>query len=108
MKKTSKYLGMRDGEWVCTHVGIACVQPAYVHKVGVEGKVRAKSPGHRQYFYAFERLTSDGKAMKMIQLNAQQANMVLNGRRTVEFYSQKKERENSRKFHKKVSYSFCD
>lgn len=108
--KKSKYFGMKSGDWSCTHVGVARVQPAY-HERGrdVNGrKLRSVSAGHRQYYYIFERLTSDAKAMKMIRLSAMQANQVLNGKRTVEDFAQKKERKRSQVFQEKVSYSFCD
>lgn len=100
----SKYLNFKSGPWTCIHVGVATVTPAF--KAGT--KIRNKSAGHRQYYYIFERPTSDGKAMKMVRLNAQQANLVLNGYRTVEGYAKKKKRERSTAFKQKVSYSFCD
>jgi hypothetical protein len=70
--------------------------------------VRSKYPGHQTYYYIFERLTSDGKAMKMIRLSAAQANLVLKGKKTVEDYALKKEVLRSQEFINKVSYSFCD
>ena len=102
--KKSKYLGMTNGNWTCTHVGIAKVTPTF--KPGT--KVRYTSAGHRQYYYIFERLTSDEKAMKMVRLGFWQAKKVLDGERTVEEYAAKKERQRSQEFTKKVSYSFCD
>ena len=106
--KTSKYLGFKSGTRECTHVGVADVQPAFCRR-RVNGKrVRSKSPGSQQYYYIFERPTSDGKAMKMIRLNAQQANLVLNGRKAVEDYAKRKEAERSTDFVQKISYSFCD
>lgn len=104
--KTSKYLGLKSGNWTCTHVGVAAITPAF-KKVEAR-RVRCKSAGHRQYYYIFERPTSDGKAIKMIRLSAQQANLVLNGFKTVEEYALKKEVERSPIFIHKVSYSFCD
>ena len=109
MKKTSKYLGMSSGEWECTHVGVACVQSVYKRKTGTDGKKeRAKYPGHQQYYYIFERLTSDLKAQKMIRLTAHQARQVLDGLCTVEELAKKKEAKRSQAFTRKVSYSFCD
>ena len=106
--KKSKYLGMINGDWKCTHVGVAGVQPAY-KKTKVDGKrARTKSHGHQNYYYIFERLTSDEKAMKMVRLGFWQAKKVLNGECTVEEYAAKKERQRSQEFTKKVSYSFCD
>ena len=107
--KKSKYLGMKSGNWECTHVGVARVQPAYKLKRNNSGRrVRTKYPGHQSYYYIFERLTSDQKAMKMIRLNASQASLVLQGKRTVEEFAMKKERKRSQLFKDKVSYSFCD
>ena len=109
MKKRSKYLGMKSGDWECTHVGVARVQPAYKNKRGADGKkLRNKFPGHLSYYYIFERLTHDKKAMKMIRLNANQASQVLKGKHTVEDFATKKEIERSQEFTQKVSYSFCD
>jgi len=107
--KKSKYLNQIFGSWECTHVGVARVQPVYRDTVGPNGKkLRNKFPGHQSYYYIFERLTSDLKAMKMIRLNANQANQVLKGERTVEHFAEKKERKRSQNFKNKVSYSFCD
>lgn len=106
--KKSKYLGMKNGEWECTHVGVAGVQPAY-KQTKVDGKrVRTKSHGHQNYYYIFERLTSDEKAMKMIRLGFWQAKKVLNGDCSVEDYAAKKEHKRSQIYKDKVSYSFCD
>jgi hypothetical protein len=106
--KKSKYLGMVNGEWECTHVGVAEVQPAF-RKTKVNGKrVRTKSHGHQNYYYIFERLTSDEKAMKMIRLGFWQAKQVLRGERSVEYFAEKKARKRSQEFKNKISYSFCD
>lgn len=106
--KKSKYLGLKSGDWKCTHVGVADVQPAFCRR-RVNGKrVRSKSPGSKQYYYIFERITSDRKAMKMIRLNAAQARQVLYNWSTVEDFARKKEAQRSQKFKDKVSYSFCD
>ena len=107
--RKSKYIGLKIGDWICTHVGVDRVQPAYKLKRDALGKrVRNKYPGHMSYYYIFERLTHDGKAMKMIRLSAAQANYVLKGIKTVEDYAIKKEQLRSQEFIKKVSYSFCD
>ena len=107
--KKSKFFGMRSGDWECTHVGVARVQPAYKQKPSIDGKrVRNKFPGHQTYYYIFERLTSDRKAMKMIRLNAAQARQVLIGLQTVEYFAEKKAKKRSQAFLHKVSYSFCD
>lgn len=107
--KKSKYLGMKSGNWTCTFVGVAGVQPAFTKKRGEDGKrCRSKSAGHQSYYYIFERLTSDKKAMKSIQLGYWQATQVFNGKRTVDYFANKKEAKRSLAFKEKVSYSFCD
>jgi hypothetical protein len=107
--RKSKYLGMTNGDWTCTHVGVERVQPAFKEKRDHLGRrVRTKYPGHQSYYYIFERLTSDQKAMKMIRLNAKQVRQVLDQKYTVEDFAQKKELERSQTFTQKVSYSFCD
>ncbi len=106
--RKSKYLGLKSGTWECTHVGVARVQPVY-KKSKVNGKrEKAKYPGHLAYYYIFERPTSDNKAIKMIRLNAAQANLVLNGKKTVEEIADRKKSLRSSEFKEKVSYSFCD
>ena len=102
--KKSKYLGMKFDNWQCTHVGVARVQPKF--KQGT--RVPSKRPGHQLYYYIFERLTSDNKAMKMVRLSAAQASKVWKGLQTVEYFSELKEAQRSQDFEKKVSYSFCD
>jgi hypothetical protein len=100
---------MKSGDWECTHVGVERVQPAFKEKRDFLGRrVRNKYPGHQTYYYIFERLTSDNKAMKMIRLSARQAQQVLTGKYTVEDFAQKKEIERSQVFKNKVSYCFCD
>ena len=107
--RKSKYLGMKSGTWECTHVGVDRVQPAYKIKKDASGKrVRNKYPGHQSYYYIFERITSDAKAMKMIRLNARQVRQVLDQKYTVEDFATRKELERSQSFTHKVSYSFCD
>ena len=107
--KKSKYLGMKSGDWTCTHVGVERVQPAFKEKRDYLGRrVRNKYPGHQTYYYIFERLTSDQKAMKMIRLSASQARQVLTQKYTVEDFAKKKELERSQAFKQKVSYTFCD
>jgi hypothetical protein len=106
--KKSKYLGMKSGTWTCVGIEVAYVQPAFKQKK-VDGKrVRSKSPGHQQYSYLFDRLTSDEKAMKTIKLNAAQVRQVLNGQRTVEYFAKKKEAKRSLAIKDRVNYCFCD
>lgn len=86
--RKSKYLNqMFDNGWVCTHVTIRSVTGAYYKGT----RKRTKTPGHRNYEYHFTRLTSDGKFEKTIKLTGQQANKVLKGERTVEYYADCKE-----------------
>ena len=95
MKRTSKYLGKTFGSWTCSYVGIANVQ----------GK-RVKGAGKRNYYYIFERITSDGKAEKMIRLNSTEAASVYKGKLSVEDVLNKRESRRSRKFNKKIFYHF--
>lgn len=107
--KKSKYLNMKSGNWTCTHVGVARVQPAFTKKRDEDGKkIRSKNSGHCSYYYIFERLTSDAKAVKMIRLGYWQVKKLLRGECTVEDFAVKKERKRSQSFSQKVSYSFCD
>ena len=115
--RKSKYLGKKNGDWTCTHVGVAFVQPVLTKKKNEDGKrVRSKQPGHQTYYYIFERLTSDGIAEKMVRLTAQQVKRVFDGGTTVEYladakkdmFADEKTRHRARKFVNKVSYSFCD
>ena len=104
----SGFYGMTSGDWKCTHVGVASITGAYKQKKVCGKAVRNKTPGHRNYYYIFERLTSDQKAMKMIRLNAQQVRRVRDGWFTVEELADKKSAKRSQVFKEKVSYSFCD
>lgn len=105
--RKSKYIDLCSGTWKCTHVGVADVQPSRCRRKRVNGKLaKSKSPGSKQYYYIFERPTSDGKAMKMIRLNASQVNKVRKGLATVEDFAKNKAAERSQAFKEKVSYSF--
>ena len=107
--KKSKYLGLKSGNWECTHIGVDRIQPAFTQQRGVDGKkIRSKRAGHCCYYYIFERLTSDRKAMKMVRLGYWQAKKVFSGERPVEYFAIKKEAQRSQEFKDKVSYSFCD
>ena len=102
--RKSKYLGMKNGEWLCTHMGIATVTPTFKPST----RIRYKSAGHRQYYYIFERTTHDLKAEKMVRLSASQVLLVYKGLKTVEEYADKKKASKPKAFKNKVSYSFCD
>ena len=113
--RKSKYLGMVNGDWTCTHVGVARVQPALTKKRDAAGRrMHSRNPGHQTYYYIFERLTSDSKAMKMIRLNAKQVRQVLDGCITVESVANAKKEMSeagvraAKFFVNKVSYAFCD
>lgn len=98
MKRISKYLNKTfDNNWTCTHVGIASVQ----------GK-RAKWAGHRNYYYIFERRTSDDKADKLIRLNCGEAAKVYRGVLKVEDIANARQAKGENKFARKVSYHFND
>lgn len=106
----SKYLGMISGAWQCTHVGVASVQPVYkkYEKDPLGRRVKSKSPGSKQYYYIFERPTSDGKAMKMVRLSAAEALRVRTGLSAVEQIADRKKSCVKPNFTQKVSYSFHD
>lgn len=106
--RKSKYIGFKSGNWTCVHLGIARVQPAFTHKYGIDGKRQRSVNQNQTYYYIFERPTSDGKAIKMVRLNANQASQVYKNEITVEELAEKKAIKRSQEFKEKVSYSFCD
>lgn len=91
--RTSKYLNKVFGNWTCTHVGINNVQG-----------VKSKHPAARNYYYIFERRTSDGLADKMVRLNSTEASKVFKGIELVENIVERRVANN--KFTRKVSYHF--
>ena len=107
--RRSKYIGMTSGDWTCTFIGVDRVQPVYTKKRNENGKkIKSKRPGHRLYYYIFERLTSDQKADKLVRLTAAQILKVRKGLCTVEEIADKKKSKNSEKYTDRVCYSFCD
>jgi hypothetical protein len=107
--RKSNYVGTTNGPWTCIHCGIDYLQPAYRKKRDSDGKrVRSISAGRQQYFYIYERPTSDGIAFKQTRLNAYEALQVKRGRRTVEEIANKKRSMNSEEYENNVSYRFCD
>ena len=108
--KKSKYLGIKSGDYICTDIMVADVQPKYCRrKITIDGKkAKTKSPHSQQYAYNFAKLTSDGKAIKSTLLNAAQARSVYRGLTTVDTYVKKKEQKRSQTFKERVSYCFCD
>ena len=103
MKRTSKYLNKRFGNWTCTHVGISRVQP----KRTLKGKV-SKQPGRQTFYYIFERLTSDGAAEKLVRLNHFEAARVYRGQASVESIAKARQESGVNEFTSKVSYHFID
>ena len=101
MKRTSKYLNKTFGNWTCTHVGIARVQP----KKTKRGKV-SNQPGRQTYYYIFERPTSDGKAEKLVRLSAGQAAKVYRGLLSVEEVADTRQEKGTGTLKEKVSYHF--
>jgi hypothetical protein len=103
MKRTSKYVGkLFDNGWMCTHIGVARVQP----KKKVKGHGLSKRAGHQTYYYIMERRTSDDKADKMIRLSAQEAANVYRGAVKVETILEAREGKQASKFTSKISYHF--
>lgn len=101
MKKT-KYLNKEFGNWLCTYVGIARVQPKFY----IGTKNVSKRPSHQTYYYIFERITSDKKAAKLVRLNASEAAKVYRGVMTVEDFVSQREQRKENKFTQKISYHF--
>jgi hypothetical protein len=105
--RKSNYIGMTSGDWTCTFYGVDYLQPAYKKKRDAAGRrVRNKSAGHCQYYYVFERRTSDGLADKSVRLTAGQALRVKRGQRTVESIAEKRRSIVSPKYVDKVSYCY--
>lgn len=102
MRRTSKYLNKTFGNWTCTHVGVAVKTGAF--KKGT--RVRNSYPHHQTYYYIFERPTSDGKAEKLIRLNAGQAAKVYRGELSVEAVADLRQEKGMSAFKDKVSYHF--
>lgn len=95
MTKSSKYLGKTFGNWTCVSIGINNVQ----------GK-KAKAPYHQNYYYIFQRKTSDGKALKSIRLNSGEASKVYKGKVDVETILTKREAKAITSFNRGVTYRF--
>jgi hypothetical protein len=101
--RKSKYLNKEfDNGWVCTHVGVASVTPAFYKGT----KKRTKGQGHQHYYYVCERTTSDGKADKLVRLSDKEILKVARGITTVEAIAEARQEVSERKFTKKVSYHF--
>lgn len=90
MRKTSKYLNKQFGQWTCTHVGIAATSKKY----------------NSNYYYIFERETSDGKAQKIIRLSSTEAAKVYNGFTTVEDIAITRVKKYRKQHTKRVNYHF--
>ena len=101
MKRTSKYLGKIYEGWKVVHVGVATVT-AKRHK----GKGLNNRPGHCNYYYLLERMTSDGVCEKQVRLTSKQMSDTAKGAFSVEKYSDYLNEKKSNKATKKVNYSF--
>ena len=105
----SKYVGLTSGDWTCIHCGISHLQPAYRKKRDINGKrVRSVSAGHQQYYYIFERPTSDGIALKQIRASAYEALKIKRGLLTAEALADKKRQLGFEKYVDRTNYCFCD
>jgi hypothetical protein len=105
----SNYVGLTSGEWTCVYYGIAYLQPAYRKKRDGCGKrVRSTSAGHQQYYYIFERPTSDGIALKQIRASAYEALQIKRGRMTAEALADKKKNLGFERYVDRTNYCFCD
>lgn len=105
----SNYVGLTSGDWTCVYYGIAYLQPAYRKKRDVSGKrVRSISAGHQQYYYIFERPTSDGVALKQIRATAYEALQIKRGRMTAEALADKKKNLGFERYVDRTNYCFCD
>lgn len=93
--RKSKYLCKQFGNWTCTYIGINNVQ----------GK-RSAAPGKINYYYIFERITSDNLAEKLIRLNSSDAAKVYRGELQVEEIAEKRRSQTEEKFNRKISYHF--
>lgn len=105
--RNSKYIGMQSGEWTCTHIGVAFIQPRFLKGT----KTPSKRPHHQTYYYIFERPTHDHTAQKMVRVSAQEIAKIADPLHylTVEEVAQKKKARSKKhpvKFVSKVSYSF--
>lgn len=102
--RKSKFMGLVSGNWICTHVGVAKVQPKFLTGT----RIPRKSPGHQEYYYIFERMTSDKKAEKLLRLSANEATKVWKNEITVDEIEAKREATKAVEFTKKISYHFVD
>lgn len=100
--KKSKYLNKTFNGWTCTHVGVARTQPVFLKG----SREKSTRPYHQTYYYIFERATSDGKAEKLVRLNAAEAAQVYRGERSVEEIAKHRQTNGVNQFKKKVSYHF--
>ena len=108
--RKSKFIGITSGDYTCTGMMVRDVQPMFCRKkTDEDGKrARTKSPHSQQYSYICEKLTTDGKAVKSLILNAGQIRNVYRGDATIDEYAKRKARKRSRVFDKRLNYGFCD
>ena len=106
--RNSKYIGLKSGDWTCTYIGVARVQPTYLKGT----KKLSKRPHHQNYYYIFERPTHDHKAEKMIRVSEYQVRRIADpfdwyNAEYVADQKKKKAVQVKPSFEQKVSYSFC-
>ena len=62
----------------------------------------------QQYYYIFERPTSDGIALKQIRASAYEALQIKRGRMTAEALADKKKNLGFERYVDRTNYCFCD
>lgn len=91
--KTSKYVGNTYLGWTVVHMGIARVQSG-----------GTKWAYHRNYYYLVERVTSDGKCVKQVRLDANKMCALARGTFDIEAFADKK--AHSKRATGKTNYAF--
>lgn len=93
-QRVSKYVGNTFSGWKVVYIGVSHIQGA--------GKYRH----HRNYYYLVERLTSDGKCVKQVRLDANKMSALAKGIFDIESYADK--HAHSTKATNKTNYSFLE
>lgn len=91
--RTSKYVNKTFSGWTVKAIGIARVQPK-----------KAKYAYHQSYYYLVERVTSDGKCIKQVRLNANYMCQLARGAFDIEAYAER--HAHSSKATRKTNYAF--
>lgn len=90
----SKFVGKEfDNNWICTGINVASTTSTHKN-------------GGPNYWYAFERKTTDGKFDKWIRVSATQATKIWKGELTVEEVNNLQKKHNSGVY--KINYQFSD